>query len=127
MRRPSYDSPLERGELSSAISDAVVAVVRDYTGRGPTEARTTVDDHLVVCVLGNSLTKGERSLVASGEQQVVLEMRQSYQSAMREDMVGAVEGLTHREVVAFMSANHLHPDLAVETFLLEPLAGERAR
>ena len=35
----------------------------------------------------------------------------------------AVEELTGRDVVAFMSNNHIDPDLAVEVFVLRPLAG----
>ncbi len=115
------DTRLEHGQLASAISTALVGVVRDYTGRGPTEARTTIDENLIVCVLGDCLTKGERTLVESGETRSVLEMRRSFQSAMRDEAVSIIEDLTRRTVVAFMSENHLDPDLSVETFVLEPL------
>jgi uncharacterized protein YbcI len=39
---------------------------------------------------------------------------------MREDLVAAVEALTGRSVLAFMSDNHIEPDLACEVFVLEP-------
>jgi uncharacterized protein YbcI len=35
-----------------------------------------------------------------------------------------VSGLTGREVVAFMSNNHIDPDLGVEIFVLAPVATE---
>jgi hypothetical protein len=38
---------------------------------------------------------------------------------MSADLTRAVEELTERKVIAFMSANHIDPDLAVETFILE--------
>jgi uncharacterized protein YbcI len=115
------DTHLERGQLADAISTAVVGLVRDYTGRGPTQARTTIDDDLIVCVLGDTLTRGEKTLVQHGQSSAVIESRRSYQSAMRDEAVGIVEELTGRTVAAFLSENHLDPDLAVETFVLEPL------
>jgi hypothetical protein len=40
--------------------------------------------------------------------------------AVRDDLVQLVEGATERKVVAFMSQNHIDPDLAAEVFVLEP-------
>jgi uncharacterized protein YbcI len=39
---------------------------------------------------------------------------------MRWDLEADIEQLTGRKVLAFMSANHIDPDLAVELFILEP-------
>ena len=39
---------------------------------------------------------------------------------MEEDLVRGIEEITGRTVLAFMSANHLEPDMAAETFVLEP-------
>jgi hypothetical protein len=47
-------------------------------------------------------------------------MRQAYQYTMRTELVDGVEEITLRTVVAFLSANHLDPDIAVESFVLEP-------
>ena len=47
-------------------------------------------------------------------------MRRAYQDAMRTDCIAAIEQLTDRTVTAFMSANHIDPDIAVETFILDP-------
>jgi uncharacterized protein YbcI len=38
---------------------------------------------------------------------------------MKERFVETIEGLTGARVLAFMSANHQDPDLAVEMFVLE--------
>jgi hypothetical protein len=35
-------------------------------------------------------------------------------------LVGGVEKLTDRKVIAFMSDNHIDPDLGIESFVLEP-------
>ena len=112
--------PQENGEVAAAISNLTVHLLSEYTGRGPTRARTHLSGDLVAVVLQDTMTKGERSLVRDGEHDRVLESRQAYQRTMREDLVGGVSELTGREVVAFMSANHIAPDMGVEIFILAP-------
>ncbi len=106
------------GSPGSAISDGAVHLLREYTGRGPTKARTVINDDMVTIVLSDTLTKGEQRLVASGGEERVLDTRQEFQRLMRDDLVHLVETWLEREVVAFMSSNHVDPDLAVETFFL---------
>jgi uncharacterized protein YbcI len=108
-----------RGALSAAISNSLVGLLHHYTGRGPTKARTTVDENVIVCVMGASLTKGEQSLVHGGNAEVVLSSRRAMQDTIRPDAISSVQELSGRQVVAFMSANHIDPDLAVEIFILE--------
>jgi uncharacterized protein YbcI len=110
----------ERGELGAAISNAVVQICSEYTGRGPTKAQTTMHQDLVVVLLQDTLTKGERALVRTGRGEKVTDLRHEFQSAMGDDLVSAVERLTGRGVTAFMSANHIDPDLAAEIFVLNP-------
>jgi uncharacterized protein YbcI len=109
------------GALASALANAVVQATREYTGRGPTRARASLYNDTVVVVMQDTLTKGERSLVDSGKTSMVIDMRRCYQIAMKDDLVERVEGLTGRKVLAFMSDNHIAPDMAVEVFILEPL------
>jgi uncharacterized protein YbcI len=126
MTSPEYQQP-DQGRRGGAISTAIVQLMHDYTGRGPTRARTTIADDLIVCVLADTLTKSERRLVQAGEQGIVLEHRSTLQKIMREDAVAAVESLSGRTVTAFMSNNHVDPDVAVETFLLEPLPSRNSQ
>lgn len=114
----------EGREMSVAISNAVVQIVRDYTGRGPTKARTEISDHLITCVLGDGLTKGEQMLVDHGRENHVLRTRVEFQNAMGDDLIAAVEEATDRHVLAYMSANHIAPDLGVEAFVMEPPPAE---
>ncbi len=107
------------GQLASGISNAVVHVLGEYTGRGPTKARTYVNADAVTVVLEDTLTKAERQLVSDGNAPLVLQTRSVFQQMMRRDLVASVEDLTGRTVAAFMSANHVDPDMAVETFVLE--------
>src|SRR3954453_12368487 len=108
------------GSMQAQISNAIVGLVREYTGRGPTRARTTISGDLVVCVLADTLTKGELSLVRDGRNELVLTTRKAYQDTMRTDIVAAVERITSRKATAFMSDNHIDPDYAVEVVILEP-------
>ena len=107
------------GPLSLAISNAIVGMLREYTGRGPTKARTTIRDNVVVCMLEQTLTKGEQSLVAKGREDKVLEIRHEFQNAMREEGSRKIAELTGRNVLAFLSANHIDPDLGAEIYLLD--------
>jgi len=119
------DEQRRDGALTTAISDAMVRVLSRYTGRGATSARTTLGRDLIVCVMGDALTKGEKSLVAHGNREAVLHIRRAFQDAMAQDAVAAVEQLSGRRVVAFMSHNHIDPDLGVEIFVLDSSAGAR--
>jgi uncharacterized protein YbcI len=118
-----YESPDHRsdnGALQARISEAVVRLLAQRTGRGPTKARTTISRDLVVVLLEDSLTSGELFLVGSDRAEQVLGTRRAYQDSMRSDYIAAIEALTERTVAAFMSANHIDPDLAAEVFVLEP-------
>jgi uncharacterized protein YbcI len=106
---------------SAMISTATVQLLHEYTGRGPTKAKTILNEDLVTVLLADTLTKGERTLVEAGNSDRVLALRRDYQVAMREDLVAVVEKQLDRKVIAFMSENHIDPDLAVETFVLEPV------
>jgi uncharacterized protein YbcI len=103
------------------ISTAAVQLLHEYTGRGPTKAKTMINEELVTIVLADTLTTGERRLVDNGLSDRVLQLRHDYQMTMRDDLVAIVERQLDRKVIAFMSQNHIDPDLAVEVFVLEPL------
>ena len=108
------------GTLYAEISRAIVGIVHEYTGRGPTRARTSIRDDVVVVMLQETMLKAERSLIADEKGELVAHMRRSFQQTMRADMSAAVTRLTGREVIAFMSDSHLEPDYSVEVFVLAP-------
>jgi uncharacterized protein YbcI len=112
--------PTTTGSHGLVISNLVVRLLSEYTGRGPTKARTHFNDNLITVVVQNLLTKGERSLVRDGQADLVLEMRRAYQFTMRDDFTAGIEEISGREVIAFLSANHIDPDIAIESFILAP-------
>ena len=116
----SPDVALTRGHTAQAINHAVVRVVRDYTGRGPTQSHTTITDDVIIVVLRDTLLKAERRLVDDGQSQAVRDMRRRFQSAMQRELVAVVTEHSGRSVEAFLSDNVVDPDVAVEVFVLGP-------
>ena len=117
----------QRGEAAQAISNAVVRLLRDYTGRGPTQAYTTITESHVIVVLRDTLLKGERILVRDGHVAAVIDMRRRFQQTMREDLIAAVVEHTGREVAGLRSATiYVNPDVAAEVFILKPRSAMNA-
>jgi len=108
-----------RGVLAADISRQAVQILRDYTGRGPTKARTLITDELTAIIVADALTKGEQRLVELGKGDHVIRTRREYQGAMQEELVGLVESVTGRKVIAFLSDNHFDPDIGIEAFVME--------
>jgi uncharacterized protein YbcI len=107
---------------ASQISNRMVQITREYTGRGPTRARTYIQDDVVLCVMRDALTKGERALADRGEGAEVIHLRRTFQTLMREDATAAIEEITGRRVIGFLSDNATEPDIQAEVFLLESSA-----
>jgi uncharacterized protein YbcI len=107
------------GSLPAAISNHIVRLFSEYTGRGPTRARTTIRDNIVLCLTHDNMTKGERRLVEVGEAETVVSVRRKFQATMRDDLVAGIELLTSRKVVSFMSDHDALSDHAAEVFVLD--------
>ncbi|MFL5518189.1 MAG: Na-translocating system protein MpsC family protein [Gemmatimonadales bacterium] len=105
---------------AARIATSAVQLLHEYTGRGPTKARATINGDLVTVLFADTLTAGERKLVEGGHSERVLEVRHAFQTVMQDDLVAIVETELDRQVIAFMSQNHVDPDLAIEVFVLEP-------
>jgi uncharacterized protein YbcI len=114
------EQPVSGSSNAAAISNMVVRLMSEYTGRGPTKARAHLSTDLITVVLHDTLTKGERSLARGDRADLVLTMRFAFQQTMREDLIAGIQDITGRTVAAFMSSNHIDPDMAIETFVLVP-------
>ncbi len=118
--------PQNHSSIAAEISNLVVRTMSSYTGRGPTKARTAIDGDLITVVLRDTLSRGERRLVSDGSEELVLQMRKAYQMTMREELIAGVERLMGRRVIAFLSDNHIDPDIAIETFVLDSSPAAKA-
>lgn len=84
-----------------------------------TTAVTCINGKIVVCVLENILTEREDVLVAAGARGEVIDGRAAFQTDTEDEFTAAIERLTHRRVVAFVSANQTSPGVACELFFLD--------
>ena len=111
---------IPRGDVLTAVSDGMVALLKDYYGRGPTRAKSYYQDDLVVCVLRGGFSRVEQTLLEGGRGAAVIQQRMEFQELMRSRFVEVVEHATGRPVIGFMSGNQQHPDLMCEVFVLGP-------
>ena len=110
---------LTGGRLNAAISTAIVRLHSEFYGKGPTKARTYTVDDLVVTVLRHIFTTVEKTLIDSGREAQVRDVRTAFQHAMAERFSAAVERYTGRRVVAFFSQIDVEAEMAIEAFVLE--------
>lgn len=110
----------DAGDVRTQISNGLVALLREFYGRGPERTRTYVSDDLVVCLLRGGFTRVEQTLLESGYGGDVIRQRMVFQEVMRERFEEVVEKATGRKVVGFMSGNQQDPDMICEVFVLEP-------
>jgi uncharacterized protein YbcI len=122
-RLPVEHPPPLDGALRSAISQAIVRIHAEHYGKGATQAKTYAWDNVVLCVLGDVLTTSERTLIALDRPDSVRQVRSAFQSTMEPTFRAAVEGLTARRVVSFMSQVDPLTGYGVEVFVLEPAPG----
>jgi uncharacterized protein YbcI len=108
------------GDVLTAISDGMVALLREFYGRGPSRAKSYYHDDLVVCVLRGGFSRVEQTLLAGGRGAAVIQQRMEFQDVMRARFTDVIERATGRTVIGFMSGNQQDPDLMCETFILAP-------
>lgn len=124
MLESEADPPTRNGEPTSAptveISNAISHVHKEFVGRGPTNARTTIDGNLIVCLLEGGYTRAEQTLEKNHRRDVVAAARLGLQDAMRGALIGAVERILGVSVLSFMSANDLGQNLQIEVFVVAP-------
>ena len=112
--------PPRDGEVRTAISDGVVALMTDFYGTGPARTKTYIMDDLVVCIMRGGFTRVEQTLLESGRGNAVSQQRVQFHEAMRERFVAVVENATGRRVIGFMASSQQDPDMICEVFLLAP-------
>ena len=112
-----------RSAASTAVSQAIVELVRSCTGRAPTKAKTEMASDLAIVTFGNGLTESEQALSDKGRSALTIEVRNSLCQAMRTDAIAAVEAITGRQVAAYLTDQQHDSDLAMIAFVFGPRAG----
>jgi uncharacterized protein YbcI len=116
----TQDVEAERGSsINAEISNAMVGLKKEYYGRGPTKAKTYINDNYVFCVLEGGLTRNEETLLAAGEAELVRAYRLRFQSVMTGPTTEAIEKITGRKVIGYHSQIVFDPEFGFEIFVLD--------
>ena len=119
-RDHTEDVETETGRsVNAAISNAMVGLKKEFYGRGPTKAKTYVNDNYVFCVLEGGLTRNEETLLAAGEHALVRAYRLRFQETMAGPTTAAVERITGRKVIGYHSQIVFEPEFGFEIFVLD--------
>lgn len=111
------------GSNRSRISHAMVGMKKDFYGKGPTKAKTYINDDYVFVVMEGGLTRNEETMLAAGHHDLVRAYRLRFQEAMTATTTQAVEEILGRRVLTYHSQILFDPERAIEIFVLEPVAG----
>lgn len=106
--------------MLTAISDGIVALLKEFYGHGPPRTKSYYQDDLVVCLMRGGFSRVERTLLEGGRSSSVIRQRMDFQDVMRERFQEIVEAATGRRVIGFMSGNQQDPDIMCEIFILAP-------
>ena len=112
--------PQTHGDVLTAISDGMVALLKEFYGHGPSRTKSYYADDLVVCVLRGGFSRVEQTLLEGGRGTAVIQQRMEFQELMRQRFEDVIETATGRRVIGFMSGNQQHPDMMCEVFILAP-------
>src|ERR1700727_3019098 len=118
--RDTQSRPRTQGDVLTAISDGMVALLKEFSGRAPTRTKSYYEDDLVVCVLRGGFTRVEQTLLDGGRGAAVITQRMEFQEVMRGRFAAVIEQATGRRVIGFMSGNQQGPDMMCEVFILAP-------
>jgi uncharacterized protein YbcI len=129
LTEPDHLDSVESGDpasqsVRSEISNAMVGLKKEFYGRGPTKAKTYLNDNYVFCVMEGGLTRNEETLVGRGHEDLVRNYRLRFQEAMEDSTVEAVQRITGRKVIGYHSQIVFKPERAFEIFVLDgPVGG----
>jgi uncharacterized protein YbcI len=111
--------PRASGDVQRNISRRLVALHKEFYGKGPKRAKAYYLDDMVVLLMRGGFSKVEETLLAEGRGEAVIRQRMEFQDAMLPRFTEVIESETGRSVVAFMSGSHQDPDISSEIFILE--------
>ena len=118
--RDVEERPRSHGDVLTAISDGMVALLKEFYGHGPTRTKSYYVDDIVMCVLRGGFSRVEQTLLDGGRGSAVIHQRMEFQDLMRSRFEQVIEVATGRHVIGFMSGNQQHPDMMCEVFILAP-------
>jgi uncharacterized protein YbcI len=125
LTEPDWLKDVESGEgdrplsVRSEVSNAMVGLMKHFYGKGPTKAKTFLNDNYVFCVMEGGLTRNEETLLERGHEDLVRTYRLRFQEAMEGPTVEAIQRVTGRRVIGSHSQIVFNPERAFEIFVLD--------
>jgi uncharacterized protein YbcI len=124
---PSHDPERPAGSSSGAalaeVTNAIVRLHRIHYGKGPTRSKSYVVDDVLICVLRDVLTPGEKTLAEAGQDEQIRAHRLAFRDVMHEVFADAIEEILGRPVLGFTSQILVERELVIEVFVLGPEGG----
>ena len=130
LTQPDWLKDVESGEsdrhhsVRAEISNAMVGLKKNFYGKGPTKAKTFLNDNYVFCVMEGGLTRNEETLIERGHEDLVRTYRLRFQEAMADPTVEAVQRITGRSVIGYHSQIVFNPERTFEIFVLDRPIGD---
>jgi uncharacterized protein YbcI len=99
-----------KGQLEAEISDAMVKLQREHTGRGPNQAHTYIIEDMVIVRMQEVLTPAERQLTGNPHgQSLVKQFHQQMHEIARKELEAIIESHTGCKVTS------IHSDVSTKT------------
>ena len=123
LTEPDHLKTVESGDpdrnlsVRAEISNAMVGLKREFYGKGPTKAKTFLNDNYVFCVMEGGLTRNEETMIERGHEDLVRSYRLRFQEAMEDPTVEAVQRNTGHTVIGYHSQIVFNPERAFEIFV----------
>ena len=125
LTEPDHLKTVESGDpdrnlsVRAEISNAMVGLKKEFYGKGPTKAKTFLNDNYVFCVMEGGLTRNEETMIERGHEDLVRSYRLRFQEAMEDPTVEAVQRNTGHTVIGYHSQIVFNPERAFEIFVLD--------
>jgi uncharacterized protein YbcI len=117
-RLDGASSKQRHGDRLTAISEGLVALIKEFYGQAPSQVKSYYQDDLVVCVLRGGFSRIEQTLLHSGYGPAVSHQRAAFQELMRDRFTRVIEEAVGRPVIGAMSGQEQAVDIMCEVFLL---------
>jgi uncharacterized protein YbcI len=110
--------PADAPGMPAQISSSLAAVWSSYAGERPTDVSTVIRGTKIACVLKDAVSGFDEGMIASAAAEPPPE-RKLTASTYRNDAIKAVERVTRRRVMAFMTDHDEKTNVATERFILD--------
>jgi uncharacterized protein YbcI len=109
-------------DLGTRLADVTSALVRakaTYYGKGPTKAKSYLNDEYLFCVMEDGLTANEQTLLRVGEHDFVRSYRLKWQEIMAPVLMAEIAEIMGSTILSYHSQIMFDPTRLVEMFVLD--------